>query len=218
MLPILWLVALAGQVSANPATSIGPAAAEILETRSPAYAASVTRFSAEGLAVRIGNQPRSIPYDQLLRTKFASAESKAVKGKLQVELIDGSQLRCQQITSDGKTVQLTISEGFNISLPTSQVANCLAQPLEASLSRQWENMISSRIAGDVLVLQRSAEALDKIEGVIVEINDSQVKFEFDGQTIPVARTKLAGWRFFSSSKDKPGKLLPCCATIWAIAG
>ncbi len=68
-------------------------------------------------------------------------------------------------------------------------------------------MISSRIAGDVLILQRSTDALDKIEGLITEISDSQVKFEFNGETIPVQRTKLAGWRFFSTNKEPAGKLL-----------
>lgn len=209
MLSILWLVAMACQVSANPqsATGPGPGATEILETRSPAYTATVTRFSAEGIAIRVGNQPRIIPFDQLLRTKFAAVDNKTLQGRLQVELNDGSQIRCQQLTSDGKNVQLTLSEGRQIELPTNQIASCLTQSLDATLGKQWENMVGSRIAGDVLILQRSAEALDKIEGVIVEISDSQVKFEFDGQTIPVARTKLAGWRFFSSSKEKPGKLL-----------
>lgn len=205
MLPILWLVAMACQVTATATPRTGQPTAEILETRLPAYSATITQISDEGLAVRIGNQPKTIPFDQLLRTKFTT-ESKAA-GKLQVELNDGSQLRCQQLTSDGKNVQLTFSENWKATLPSQMVASCLTQSLDATLSKQWENMISSRIAGDVLILQRSAEALDKIEGVIVEISDTQVKFEFDGQTIPVQRTKLAGWRFFSSNKDKPGKLL-----------
>ncbi len=83
----------------------------------------------------------------------------------------------------------------------------LDQSLDAGLLKQWENLVGSRTSSDVLILQRSPEALDKIEGIISEISDKQVKFEFDGQTIPVQRTKLAGWRFFSANKDKPGKLL-----------
>ena len=206
MLPLLWLVIMACQIS--PSTpNAGQSSAEILETRLPAYTAAVTQISNDGLAVKIANQARTIPFDQLLRTKFNPQENKAIAGKLQVELADGSQLRCQQLTSDGKNVQLTISEQWKIELPSSQVASCLTQPLDAALAKQWDNMVSGRIIGDVLILQRSPEALDKIEGVIVEINETHIKFEFDGQTIPVQRTKLAGWRFFSSNKDKPGKLL-----------
>ena len=223
MFSILWLVAVVCQVTANSSSSqTGPASAEILETRVPAYSATITEISSTGVEVRASNQKRSIPFDQLLRAKFASPETKAAPNQLQVELSDGSQLRCQQLTSDGKTVQLTISDQWKVSLPSNQVANCLAIRLDATLGKQWENMVSSRIAGDVLILQRSAEALDKIEGVIVEITDAQVKFEFDGQTIPVQRTKLAGWQFFSSSKEKPGKLLAVLRDVlgnsWMIQG
>ena len=227
MLSILWLVALACQVSANSpagqaASTAGSASAEILETRVPAYSAPVSDISNSGLTVRTGNQKRTIPFDQLLRTKFAPSDNKSNQGKLQVELRDGSQLRCQQLTSDGKNVQLTITDQWKISLPSSQVANCLTVKLDAALGKQWENMVSSRIAGDALILQQSPEALDKIEGVIVEITDTQVKFEFDGQTIPVQRTKLAGWQFFSSSKEKPGKLLAVMRDVlgnsWMIQG
>ncbi len=207
MLSILWLVVLAGQVSATPAVTNGPPAAEILETRLPAYTAAITQISDEGLAIRLGNQSRTIPYDQLLRARLSGLENVSPSGKLQIELSDGSQLRCQQITSDGKNAELVISDDWKINVPNSQVASCLTRPLDAALAKQWETMLGSRIAGDVLILQRSAEALDKIEGIIAEISESQIKFEFDGQTIPVQRTKLAGWRFFSSSKDKPGKLL-----------
>lgn len=207
MLCILWLVAAACQVSTAPAPRTAQSTAEILETRLPGYTATLTQISEQGLAVRIGNQPKTIPYDQLLRAKFAAVDSKSAQGKLLVELNDGSQLHCQQVTSDGKNVQLTIMEGWKVTLPSNQITSCLTQPLDATLAKQWENMVTSRIAGDVLILQRSPEALDKIEGVITEISDTQVKFEFDGQAIPVQRTKLAGWRFFSSNKDKPGKLL-----------
>lgn len=206
MLSILWLALMASQVSATPAPRTGPPSAEILETRLPVYSANVNQINDQGVSLKIGNQAKTIPFDQLLRAKFGS-DIKPGQGKLQVELSDGSQLHCQQMTSDGKTVQLTLTEGWTVTLPSNQVTSCLTQPLDATLAKQWENMVSARIAGDVLVLQRSPEALDKIEGVIVEITDTQVKFEFDGQTIPVQRTKLAGWRFFSSSKDKPGKLL-----------
>ncbi len=108
----------------RPQSGAGPTA-EILETRTPAYSALVTQLSPEGLTVRIANQSRTIPYDQLLRAKLAGLEPKSAQGKLVVELNDGSQLRCQQFTADGKNVQLTIKDDWKVSLPTSQVASCL---------------------------------------------------------------------------------------------
>lgn len=216
---LLWLVVLAGQVALNTNPQTG-STTEILETRLPAYSATITQASEKGLSIKVASQPKTIPLDQLLRVKFPGAAVNPQPDALQVELADGSQLRCQQITYDGKLVQLHIKDDWKISLPTNQINSCLTQPLDAALAKQWENMASSRIAGDLLILLRSADTLDKIEGLINEINETQVKFEFEGQAIPVQRAKLAGWRFFSTNKEQPGKLLAVlrdtCGNNWMI--
>lgn len=203
--------------AANP---VGPA--EILETRLPTYSAQVVKIDATGMTVKLGNESRQIAFDQLLRSRFSVAESKPDAARLAVELSDGSTINCSKISSDGKNVELGLSRETIVSLPTRTVASCRLRPLDADLSKQWEAIVESRISGDILVLQRSPTALDKIEGVIGEITDSAVKFQFDGRTIDVQRTKLAGWRFYSAPSTAKAKLLGVVRDIqgskWMVQG
>lgn len=189
----------------GPATAVGQA--EIVETRLPPYAAAVAKIAAGGVEVHLNGQNRTIAFDQLLRTRFAAAGKPAAAGKISVELADGSLATCSQFTSDGKIVKLAWAADDFISVPARQVASCLLQPLDATRAKQWEAIVESKSAADVLVVQRSAEALDKIEGVINEVTDAAVKFQFDGQAIDVQRSKLAGWKYYAPEPGNRPKLL-----------
>jgi hypothetical protein len=197
----------AARTAATPAVSAPPGQAEILETRLPAYTAQVVNISPTGITVKLGNEPRQVVFDQLLRSRFSVPDLKPDASRIAVELSDGSTLNCAKISSDGKNVVLNMADESSVSLPARQVASCLLQPLDVELAKQWEAIVESRISSDTLILKRSATALDKIEGVIGEVSDSSVKFQFDNQTIEVVRTKLAGWRYYAPAAASKAKLL-----------
>lgn len=210
----LWLLGAAVfqlQTAANPQTSppngsiatreVGQA--EIQETKLPLYNAVVVRIDGKGVQAKLPNESRSIPMDRLLRTRFAPQEKRPATENLTVELSDGSVINCSKITSDGTNVRIT-SGAEEFMAKTQQVASCLLQPVTGPLARQWQAIVDSKLSADVLVLKRSADALDKIEGIIAEASDQTVKFQFDGQSIDVQRSKLAGWRYYApEKKDRP---------------
>jgi hypothetical protein len=189
------------------------AAAEIAETQLPPYTGQLRRLSAQGLEVAVGGEIRTLPFDRLLRVRTGQTTSPATpraeidSGRLQVELADGSLLIADQLTSDGKQVTLAWTAGMSLKFPTRLVSHCLQRSLAPALAPQWQAIVESRIGSDVLVLARTPEALDKIEGLIASIDDKNVQFTFDGQEIAVARTRLAGWRFFTAAAPPRGKLL-----------
>lgn len=180
--------------------------AEILETKLPPYTGTIIKIDREGVRVHLPAETRSIPFDRLLKARFAPPEKRAASESLTIELSDGSTINGSKIESDGTNVRFK-SGAEEFTVTTRQVDSCLLKPLPAPLAKQWQAIVDSRISADVLVLNRSAEALDKIEGIITSVSDQTVKFQFDGQTIDVQRSKLAGWRFFApEQKDRP-KLL-----------
>ncbi|MGN6135985.1 MAG: hypothetical protein ACTHOU_15975 [Aureliella sp.] len=181
--------------------------AEIAETQLPPYSAQVLAVGPEGLTVKLGAETRSVPLDQLLRTRFAAPEKPAASEKISVELADGSTVHCAQVTSDGNALTLTWADGQSVAVATRQVTSCQLQPLDANRSRQWQAIVESNTAADVLIVQRSPESLDKIEGVISAVTDSAVKFQFDGQAIDVQRSKLAGWKYYAPQASSRPKLL-----------
>ena len=193
------------------ACQLQPAAAavqaEIQQTQLPAYTAAVEKIEPAGVQFRLGSESRSLPFDQLLHVRFSDVKKTAATEKIALELADGSLVNSSQITSDGKNVVLTWADQSSIAVPARQVTSCLLQPLDAVRAKQWQAIIDSRNSGDVLVVQRSAEALDKIEGVISGVTETVVKFQFDGQSVDVPRAKLAGWKYFSPEANSRPKLL-----------
>ncbi|MGN6544185.1 MAG: NPCBM/NEW2 domain-containing protein [Aureliella sp.] len=181
--------------------------AEIVQTQVPAFSAVVRAVEPEGLRVELASDSRLIPFDQLLRARFAGGEKKRAGHKVVAELADGSSVFCAQVTSDGKNVTFSWPDREPMSMPAQRVTSCLIRPLPPALARQWQAIVESRVTSDVLVVQRSSEALDKIEGVIGQITEAAVKFQFDGQSIDVQRSKLAGWRYFAPEPQSRPKLL-----------
>lgn len=191
---------------ASPAqTQLGQA--EIQQTQSPTFSAVVQGVEPGGLQAAAAGQTRVIPLDQLLRTRFAGGEKKRSDNKVVAELADGSSVLCSQVTSDGKNVTFTWSDRKPMTLPAQCITSCLIRPLSPALARQWQAIVESRASSDVLIVQRSPAALDKIEGVIGQITDMAVKFQFDGQSIDVQRSKLAGWRYYAPEPQSRPKLL-----------
>ncbi len=203
----LWIATLGLVLATRHLGNAQESGAEIVETKLPTYTAEVVKLDGDGLTIKLSGQSRLLAIDQLLRVRLPASSEPPVKSGMLVELSDGSQISCRQITSDGKSLTLELADGTRLSVPTRQVASCLQHPLDSALARQWETMVESRATSDILILQRSPESLDKIEGVIGAINDAQVKFQFDGQDIDVQRSKLAGWRFFSAAPPTKEKLL-----------
>lgn len=181
--------------------------AEIVQTQSPAYSAVVQAVEPAGLQVQVASETRLIPFDALLRARFFAPDKKRSENKVMVELADGSSVFCSDVSSDGKNVTFRWADREPMTVPAQRVTSCLLGPLSPTLAKQWQAIVESRASGDVLVVQRSAEALDKIEGVIGEVTDAAVKFTLDGQSINVQRAKLAGWRYYAPEPQSRPKLL-----------
>ncbi len=185
-----------------------PTQAEITESRAPVYTGQISAFSPQGVTVIVGGQSKVVPLDEILNAKFSHGTAQSAANAIIIELNDGSTLRASQITGEGKGVSVQFPSGqAPVAIPTANVSSVQLRPLDGALATQWEAIVNSRISGDTLVLQRSSEALDKIEGVITQVTDTIVKFQFDGQTVDVQRNRLAGWRYYSSAANEKGKLL-----------
>lgn len=186
---------------------------EVLETQRPAYASRLVGIEEGRVLLRQDGSDRAIPLAQILRL---TCKSEIVSGVLsdakpagvELQLIDGSQFIASKLSSDGKSAAIDLTDRTKIELPIAMIGHCVMQPLNETQRAQWLTIVASRIATDQLVVIRSAEALDTVEGVINGIDSSGVKFEFDGQSITAPLAKLAGLRFFSKvAPAASGRLL-----------
>ena len=91
----------------------------------------------------------------------------------------------------------------------------------AQIDKQWQDIVASQHAADVLVIRRSPSTLDMLEGVIYDVNEQVVEFEFDGQRIPVPRSKIEGFMYYHVAgrklPDPLCQLREVDGTRWSVA-
>lgn len=209
------------------------------ESQEPS-SASWIRLSSEQLVVQAGNNEQALAISGLKSVRFpnhpmrqsggsppsaaGSAESPkpaseaAGPGDVKtgigprsiVQLQDGSRIQPQLVQGDGQSVNMELDAGFTVPVRASHIHSIQLQALTPAQQTQWEAVLDSRISADTLVLVRSAESIDKIEGVIGGISSDFVQFEFSGQKLNAPRNKLAGLRYFSPSG--PASEIACVVT------
>lgn len=155
-------------------------------------------ISAEGLRVQLAGQTELVAQNDLQSVEFFKhALASGNQSSIVVSLHDGSYFRPLSVLGNAQSVQLQLASEMAIQLPATAIRAIQLQALSDVQKTQWESIMQSRIASDTLVLVRSAESLDKIEGIVGAITDEKIEFEFGGQQISAPRSKLAGLRFHS---------------------
>jgi hypothetical protein len=156
----------------------------------------------------------STEFAQLKSMAFADRPSQTSQSPIVLQLRDGSQMQPDQVSFAGQDVQLELGSGYTLKIPASHTQSVQFQKLSDKQLGQWRALQDSRLAGDTLAIIRSAESLDKIEGLISEITAEKVVFELGKQKIDAPRSKLAGVRFFGPSSP----LLKTTAVVSDVRG
>ncbi len=159
---------------------------------------SWVELSASTLSVQTENSLQSLSVSDLQTIEFPKeTQTSGDEVRSTVLLHDGSRLHPTSIASQGKDIRVELGEGVAMDLSPLAIKAIQLQTLSEATLSQWNAIVESRVTGDTLVVIRSPESLDKIEGSIGEINDESIGFSFGGQQLSAPRAKLAGLRFFS---------------------
>ncbi|MCA9260522.1 MAG: NPCBM/NEW2 domain-containing protein [Planctomycetales bacterium] len=110
-----------------------------------------------------------------------------------VRLVDGTLLRGFGCTFSGKRVALRRPDGQTFELESGSVASIELQTLTPAARELWMALDEQSLTGDALVInKRDGASADYIVGLVREISDDRVIFEWDGESVEVNRAKAAG--------------------------
>ena len=176
---------------------------EVTETNQTIFRADFAGFSGNSMGVLnvLSGGNRRIPFENILRMRFTHTKTAPPKtdAAMVVELRGGSRIVASDFTSDGTNVTIASGSG-PFMFESKAVSTCLFRQLSAELLPQWKSFVESQVSSDMLVLTRSDDSLDKIEGLIGKVTSEFVSFAVDGQSVEAPRDKLAGIKYFSSDK------------------
>ena len=110
---------------------------------------------------------------------------------LAVELNDGSIILGQHYVAQGAQAKLRLAEGQLLEMPTGIVRTVRFQRPSAALAAEWTRLVDMNTDSDLLVVRKD-ETLDYHKGVLHDVTDDAVRFELDGDVLPVKRSKVFG--------------------------
>ncbi len=167
---------------------------------------------AKNATVRVNGESETIPIDAI-QTISATTPPATDRPELSslIELTDTSQMVIHQITMQRGEVTLTpwTPDATDSASPPSDTNTSVPILTDRKLIRwlrfgapsdrieaQWNDIVKAEHKGDTLIIRKGTDALDFLEGVVVGIDPAVVTFQFDGDEIPVKRTKLEGILFY----------------------
>jgi hypothetical protein len=118
----------------------------------------------------------------------------AKSNSVSVELQDGSVVVCQQYTSAAGRAKLALFDGPVLEIPVRDVVSVRLQRESEALAAEWTRLLRMKREADLLVVRKD-DVLDYHQGVLHDVTDDMVRFDVDGDVLPVKRIKVYGMAY-----------------------
>ena len=91
-------------------------------------------------------------------------------------------VRLTQFTAAGGTANVHLMGGASLSIRTRLIhaVRLKSHSGATKIASQWQEIISKKSVGDVVVI-RQGEELEDLEGVLGDVTEDVVHFEYDGE-------------------------------------
>jgi hypothetical protein len=205
------------------AAARGEAPVEVKTLAGPSHSGELVSLSATEIVVDVAGDRKTLPLKEVLRVAFPKAAVKPAEGTAAwIELIDGSKITGRSFQAAGSEATVELLAGGAVKIPTSAIRSVLLQPhsgaAEAVLAQQWDDIRSQPAKDDVLVIRKKTSlpaeepggeektvlALDYLGGVLYDVTDTMVVFEYDGEKRNVRRDRVEGLIYYHGA----GRELP----------
>jgi len=117
-----------------------------------------------------------------------------------IELTDGSTIVARQYTVRGDRAVIMLLDDEVLETSTRSIRNVRLQHVSEAMTGQWSQILSAKLDGDVLVVHKG-DNLDYHQGVLGDINAEVVRFQLDGEDLPINRAKVYGLAYRHPSGD-----------------
>jgi hypothetical protein len=184
------------------ATAADPGGVEVTRLDGSKVVGQLTTWDARGVTLAAAEGAQLIAGDELLQLRATEVHSSSELPEATIELVDGTQFPIKAFTV--KNRKATVATPFSttpVPIATELIRRVEFRASTNALAETWNRVDSHDAAGDVLIVMKGAgEAFDFLTGVVDAVTDEQVSFDWDGQKVPIKRTKVAGIAFYQREK------------------
>jgi NPCBM/NEW2 domain len=180
-----------------------------------AVSGKLTELSAVQVTVQTKAGPQTLPAGGILWVELPDSPP-LDKPAAWIELQDGSQAVAVNYTAAGGKARIDLTSGQTVEVATRAVRTVRFRPLSPELAGQWREITAQAGSSDLVVIHKTSQrtvdrgenepttiteqALDQLEGTVLEVTPTSVRFELDGEKIDIRREKLAGLMYYPAAR------------------
>ena len=158
---------------------------------------TLVSWTTHGLSLETSAGRVDLKSKDLLRVTWDRDSLEKQADSTYVELIDGTRLRHQSFEVQGDQAIITSALAQDpLKIQTDEIVYVQLQPQAPE-----QDELDQDLAGDLLIVRKQgAQESETLTGVLGNISSTQVEFNWDGETIPVKKTKVAALKYFRREK------------------
>ncbi len=157
-------------------------------------------WSTESVTLRDTNQQLEFAATELLSIHHQSPTHEVASSDILVQLIDGTRFPAMsfEVANHLATIETQLS-AIPLSIPTEHIAFVILSNAEEPAQSLLSKLDKETSTSDVLVIsKKESSELNLLNGVINDVSVSDVNFTWEGEAIPVKRSKVVALSYFHS--------------------
>ncbi len=207
-----WLGELQGQKSANVGANVTvsmlsgpPVVGTLVAAESNKVIIQTKAGAIEKSAADIGQ----VRFDNKMDAKTLPVE---------LFMLDGSKAFGDKLTGKSSSGwRLRDSSGNEVSISSKSLKAARFKAIVPELVSPWQSAILETKNADAVIVLRPGNSLDRINGVIIQVQEESITFDLDGQQIEIPIEKLIGLVWFQRDQERVKPTIEVSATdhsIW----
>ncbi|MCA9219339.1 MAG: NPCBM/NEW2 domain-containing protein [Planctomycetales bacterium] len=196
----LLLLSLLGLIAAD---------AQIKPLSGPTVSGSLEQLAPEQIVLGTPAGPKSFRGADLFYLSLPDAKPVAdFEPTVWLRLVDGSVIVGSSFTATSDAATVGLAGGQSLEIPTRQIHSVRFHSASNALTEQWAEAVDKDVRGDRLVVRKSPESINYLEGLIAEVDAKVVNFRYEGSDVKAPRERLEGLVYFHALK--PDFAAPVC--------
>jgi hypothetical protein len=138
----------------------------------------LVRVTDKEIVLQVGGKPVATPTEQALVLDLGSVTSPRDVTYTEVELVDGSLLRCGEVSYKGKEATLKLLSGQSVKVPMELLSYVMGEANDPKLAAQWKDLFGGKKRTYDSVVGKKDGALFHQEGTIYDASADGTTIDF----------------------------------------
>ena len=159
---------------------------------------------------------QSFETGQLAGLNVAAASASPPPCQAWVELLDGCSLPAEDYSAEGGRANIVLAGSQrSLAVATAEIASVRFSPQSEAFNAAWTR-IRERAADSDRIIVRKGDTFDDHQGILRDVTAAVVRFEVDGEVMPVKRERVSGLIYYHAARAKLP--VPICRITDAAGG